>query len=156
MDPYKGLPVLLRGLNGSMASKERQTTTSIKTKPGTKIDPLLRHHFGVGALPILVLLSGDWDVHSVRYFDPWPCWWEGRVSCLIPFSFSSNRLRLWARESAVSGQLRAAESAIQRLQVGTRRHPRPVRASPADFLGVALGIDDQRRPLAEVSFPPWV
>ena len=29
-------------------------------------------HFGVGAPPILVYSSRDWDVHWVRNFDPWP------------------------------------------------------------------------------------
>ena len=35
---------------------------------------LMASHFGVGAPPILVYFSGDWDVHW-RYdldFDPWP------------------------------------------------------------------------------------
>ena len=32
------------------------------------------YHFGVGAPPILVYLSGDWDVHwgYELDFDPWP------------------------------------------------------------------------------------
>ena len=31
------------------------------------------YHFGVGAPPILVYFSGDWDVPlRVRDFDPWP------------------------------------------------------------------------------------
>ena len=31
------------------------------------------YHFGIGAPPILVDFSGDWDVHwGVRGFDPWP------------------------------------------------------------------------------------
>ena len=31
------------------------------------------YHFGVGAPPILVYFSGDWDVYwRVRDFDPWP------------------------------------------------------------------------------------
>ena len=32
------------------------------------------YHFGVGAPPILVYFSGDWDVHwgASRAFDPWP------------------------------------------------------------------------------------
>ena len=29
-------------------------------------------HFGVGAPPILVYFSRDWDVHWVQDFDPWP------------------------------------------------------------------------------------
>ena len=29
-------------------------------------------HFGVGAPPILVYVSGDWDVHWGTAFDPWP------------------------------------------------------------------------------------
>ena len=32
------------------------------------------YHLGVGAPPILVYFSGDWDVHwGVRDLDPWPC-----------------------------------------------------------------------------------
>ena len=33
------------------------------------------YHFGVGAPPILVSFSGDWDVHwgYDLGFDPWPC-----------------------------------------------------------------------------------
>ena len=30
------------------------------------------YHVGVGAPPILVYFSGDWDVHW-EYFNPWPC-----------------------------------------------------------------------------------
>ena len=31
------------------------------------------YHFGVGAPPILVYFSGDWDIHwGLRGFDPWP------------------------------------------------------------------------------------
>ena len=34
----------------------------------------MRSHVGVGALPILVYFSGDWDVHWMYDldFDPWP------------------------------------------------------------------------------------
>ena len=34
------------------------------------------YHFGIGAQPILVHLSGDWDVLAVRGFDPWPTPWD--------------------------------------------------------------------------------
>ena len=30
------------------------------------------YHSGVGAPPILVYFSGDWDVHWGTGFDPWP------------------------------------------------------------------------------------
>ena len=37
------------------------------------------YHCGVGAPPMLVYLSGDWDVHlGVRAVDPWPI-----TGCLI-------------------------------------------------------------------------
>ena len=48
------------------------------------------YHFGVGAPPILVYFTGDWDVHSgVRDFDPQP------FSCgeRTPFESQLARLR---------------------------------------------------------------
>ena len=37
------------------------------------------YHFGVGAPPILVYISWDWDVHwgYDLDFDPWPHWLDG-------------------------------------------------------------------------------
>ena len=46
------------------------------------------YHFGVGAAPILVYFSGDWDVHwgYDLAFDPWPFFSAAQcVASFFPF-----------------------------------------------------------------------
>ena len=77
------------------------------------------YHFGVGAHPILVYLSGDWDVHwgYVRDFDPWP----------YSFSIRSFRSKLCTAVAAELGdqrKLRPALGAVAGRSV--RRPPLPL------------------------------
>ena len=58
------------------------------------------HHFGVGAPPILVYFSGDWDVHcGVLDFDPWPheSFGRGYPRC---FDAPRSRPRLFCTEAS--------------------------------------------------------
>ena len=57
------------------------------------------YHFGVGAPPILVRFSGDWDVHWLYgIFTPWPCflacilacWWQWLGLCTARVVWQAN------------------------------------------------------------------